>query len=54
MLLDRQNTLYLSYAIVIFMSYYIIHVFFTHSTFDPRVRDALAVYTDDWLIIQRK
>uniref|UniRef100_A0A8C7UNZ2 Dedicator of cytokinesis 6 n=1 Tax=Oncorhynchus mykiss TaxID=8022 RepID=A0A8C7UNZ2_ONCMY len=23
-------------------------------TFDPRVRDALAVYTDDWLIIQRK
>uniref|UniRef100_A0A8K9Y055 Dedicator of cytokinesis 6 n=1 Tax=Oncorhynchus mykiss TaxID=8022 RepID=A0A8K9Y055_ONCMY len=25
-----------------------------HSTFDPRVRDALAVYTDDWLIIQRK
>lgn len=28
MLLDRQNTLYLSYAIVIFMSYYIIHAFF--------------------------
>lgn len=27
---------------------------FFHSTFDPRVRDALAVYTDDWLIIQRK
>uniref|UniRef100_A0A673YLV7 Dedicator of cytokinesis 6 n=1 Tax=Salmo trutta TaxID=8032 RepID=A0A673YLV7_SALTR len=23
-------------------------------TFDPRVRDALGVYTDDWLIIQRK
>ncbi|XP_067089895.1 dedicator of cytokinesis protein 7-like isoform X4 [Osmerus mordax] len=23
-------------------------------TLDPRVRDALAVYTDDWLIIQRK
>uniref|UniRef100_A0A4W5QGF4 Dedicator of cytokinesis 6 n=1 Tax=Hucho hucho TaxID=62062 RepID=A0A4W5QGF4_9TELE len=23
-------------------------------TFDPRVRDALSVYTDDWLIIQRK
>uniref|UniRef100_A0A8C7I0K5 Dedicator of cytokinesis 6 n=1 Tax=Oncorhynchus kisutch TaxID=8019 RepID=A0A8C7I0K5_ONCKI len=23
-------------------------------TFDPRVRDALAVYTDDWLIIHRK
>uniref|UniRef100_A0A4W5QM69 Dedicator of cytokinesis 6 n=1 Tax=Hucho hucho TaxID=62062 RepID=A0A4W5QM69_9TELE len=55
MLLDRQITLYLSYAIVIFMSYYIIHVFFFfYSTFDPRVRDALSVYTDDWLIIQRK
>ncbi|KAG7223180.1 hypothetical protein INR49_015788 [Caranx melampygus] len=23
-------------------------------SFDPRVRDALAVYTDDWLVIQRK
>uniref|UniRef100_A0A673YN18 Dedicator of cytokinesis 6 n=1 Tax=Salmo trutta TaxID=8032 RepID=A0A673YN18_SALTR len=29
-------------------------MFFFHSTFDPRVRDALGVYTDDWLIIQRK
>lgn len=24
------------------------------SSLDPRVRDALAVYTDDWLVVQRK
>lgn len=29
-------------------------VFFLSSALDHRVRDALAVYTDDWLVIQRK
>ena len=47
-------------ALLPFTQLFICYLFFVCvcvcvcSPLDPRVRDALAVYTDDWLVIQRK
>lgn len=49
---DTESTLILKASFAqLFMCFFF---FFRCSSFDPRVRDALAVYTDDWLVIQRK